>query len=132
MKFILMSMSYVNLTEVFISKSPYVLNDKNYRTFRMAPGMMIVKNNPNISQWSLESGYTSETNDNEYPIRLSNHGQFSGLFKYLFIFPKNLEYICQMSGLGFSGVHLENRWEYRDHRFVYHCSKIIRFQLSPK
>lgn len=39
----------------------------------MAPGMMIVKNNANISHWSLEEGYNDQsTIETSYPIRVFN------------------------------------------------------------
>lgn len=38
----------------------------------MAPGMMIVDNNPNVTHWSLEGGYDDETNKEFYPNRIFN------------------------------------------------------------
>lgn len=38
----------------------------------MAPGMMIVDNNPNVTNWSLEGGYDDETNKDYYPNRIFN------------------------------------------------------------
>src|SRR3978361_10704 len=38
----------------------------------MAPGMMIVKNNPNVSHWNPENGYDDRSHDEEYPIRVKN------------------------------------------------------------
>ena len=38
----------------------------------MAPGMMIVKNNPNVSYWNPENGYDDGSHENEYPIRVSD------------------------------------------------------------
>ena len=36
----------------------------------MAPGMMIVTGNRNISNWSLENGYDSVFHEDEYPARM--------------------------------------------------------------
>lgn len=38
----------------------------------MAPGMMIVDNNPNVSNWSLENGYDDEIKKDYYPNRIFN------------------------------------------------------------
>lgn len=35
----------------------------------MAPGMMIARNNPNVSQWNPDYGYKSKMTLSEYPIR---------------------------------------------------------------
>lgn len=38
----------------------------------MAPGMMIIDNNTNVRNWSLEGGYDDETNKEFYPYRIFN------------------------------------------------------------
>lgn len=43
---------------------------KNIMVFRMAPEMMIVRNNPNTSGWSLESGYTNRFLVGNYPLQM--------------------------------------------------------------
>lgn len=42
----------------------------------MAPEMMIVNNNRNVSHWNLESGYESGYSEIGYPIRASNPNGF--------------------------------------------------------
>ncbi|XP_031632077.1 pickpocket protein 28-like [Contarinia nasturtii] len=66
----------------------------------MAPGMMIVKNNPNVLHWSLENGYEEGKIQNEYPRRTSNTGLGTGLYVFSNIHVDHLEYICRDTGLG--------------------------------
>lgn len=70
--------------------------------FRMAPGMMTVKNRPNQTRWTLENGYISGIGGEEYPMRISSSGYRVGLVLYLEIFEEDLEYLCRDTGLGFS------------------------------
>lgn len=70
----------------------------------MAPGMMIIKNNPPISKWTLENGY--EDNDDEdfqnsYPIRVFNAKQTASLILYLSIDEKDFEHHCRGRIQGF-------------------------------
>ncbi|XP_055325779.1 pickpocket protein 28-like isoform X2 [Sitodiplosis mosellana] len=48
------------------------LNSNEIYTEEMAPGMMIVDNNPNVTYWSPEGGYYDETNKEYYPNRIFN------------------------------------------------------------
>lgn len=65
----------------------------------MAPGhMMMVKDRPNISQWSIENGYGTQSNENEYPYRVSNSGNIANLFTLLTVEKENLEYVCSVLG----------------------------------
>lgn len=50
-----------------------------YISFRMAPGMMIVTNNTNVSHWSLENGYEENLQDEEYPLRVIGSGRSAAL-----------------------------------------------------
>lgn len=70
----------------------------------MAPGMKIVKNNPNISHWDFENGYDDGSHENEYPIRVSdkNDIHFSQIF--LSNFEKDFESQCRGFGRGFKLV----------------------------
>lgn len=49
----------------------------------MAPSMMRTTDHPNLSQWSIETGYNKETNLLEYPVRSFTTGERAGLQIYL-------------------------------------------------
>lgn len=70
-------------------------------SFRMAPGMMIVKDNPNVSHWTFEGEYDQMFGKfNEYPQRIAFTASSSPL---LFVFKVNYydyEYMCME----------DNRW----------------------
>lgn len=70
--------------------------------YRMAPGMMITQNNPNVSGWSLENGYTGRMNDTEYPIRVVDSGQNAALDVALVISQRNFNYFCKGPERGFT------------------------------
>lgn len=60
----------------------------------MAPEMMIVKNNPNVSNWSLENGYKSH-GERGYPIRVFNVKHSVTLTIFLQLFGMDVEYRCR-------------------------------------
>lgn len=70
--------------------------------FRMAPGMMITKNNPNVSGWSLENGYADEMNGEEYPIRVTDLGKTVAMEVSLTYSEKNLDISCKGLMQGFT------------------------------
>lgn len=63
--------------------------------FRMAPGMMIVDNNPNVTNWSLENGYDDERNKEYYPHRIFNAKPGSALNIDFHLSNKDLEANCR-------------------------------------
>lgn len=67
----------------------------------MAPELMIVKNNPNVSHWSLEDGYDEGVREDDYPVRVFNAKQAAVLVTYPRLFEKDLEYLCRGSLQGF-------------------------------
>lgn len=72
---------------------------KNAYTYRMAPGMMTVKDIRSVSNWSLENGYTN-TNERHhrrfYPIRVFNARRNVALFFFLNIYEQDIEYVCRV------------------------------------
>lgn len=60
----------------------------------MAPEMMIVKYNPNASNWSLENGYKSPC-ERGYPIRVFNVKHSVTLTIFLQLFANDIEYHCR-------------------------------------
>lgn len=64
-------------------------------TFRMAPEMMTVKNNPNVSYWSLEKGYQALCNQIGYPKRIFNVKHSVSLTIFLQLFGQDIEYRCR-------------------------------------
>lgn len=72
--------------------------------FRMAPEMMIVKSNPNVSHWSLDGGYAKGVIERGYPVRVFNARQDAALIIYLKLFQEDLEYICRGPIQGFKVI----------------------------
>lgn len=69
---------------------------------RMAPRMMIVKNNPNVFQWSIETGYKVESNEDVYPFRAIDSGRKSGLDLILTISEQDIVNNCDTLNQGFT------------------------------
>lgn len=67
----------------------------------MAPEMMVVKSNPNISFWSLDKGYDKGINERGYPVRVFNARQDAALIIFLKLFQRDLEYVCRGPVQGF-------------------------------
>ncbi|XP_055304301.1 pickpocket protein 28-like [Sitodiplosis mosellana] len=67
----------------------------------MAPGMMITKNMPNVSHWSLESGYANEMSDGEYPIRAVDSGKNAAFDVVLTLLKRNFDFHCKGFDQGF-------------------------------
>lgn len=60
---------------------------------------MFIKNNPNVSNWNLESGYQSESNEIEYPIRLFD--SYDSLVIFLSLLEDDIDYVCSGLDQGF-------------------------------
>lgn len=58
-------------------------------------------NNSNVSQWSLETGYKSESIGNEYPLRMIESGRNAALELSLMIYERDFEYLCRGFDQGF-------------------------------
>lgn len=63
--------------------------------------MMIVDNQPNVSDWSLESGYSNKTDADAYPLRVFDVDKY-GLAFSIRLSKKDLEPVCQDIYAGFS------------------------------
>lgn len=50
-----------------------------YVSFRMAPDMMIVRKNTNVSHWSLDNGYEEDSPEEVYPLRVIGSGRSTAL-----------------------------------------------------
>lgn len=59
------------------------------------------KENPNISQWSFENGYSDDPKENEYPFRVFHARETGGLVLTLEVSKADLEYVCGTGGLNF-------------------------------
>lgn len=72
--------------------------------FRMSPGMMIVKNNSNVSNWDLQNGYSNDRFHGEYPKRIYHAGENSGMTLELSLYKEDLdsEYVCRQLSVGFT------------------------------
>lgn len=82
---------------LFIHTEKHVFGIKSKFIFsRIAPAMMTVKNRPNVSHWSLETGYLNVTSENSYPIRVNSAQQNSALRLNLQLFDDDLEYLCRV------------------------------------
>lgn len=75
-----------------------------YHISRMAPGMMIVKNNLKMTNWDLETGYKKISNETTYPYRSFNSGLIGGLEASVSLNQEDLEYYCHQHGLGFKVI----------------------------
>lgn len=71
----------------------------------MAPGMMTVTNNRNISHWSLEYGYENGLTERGYPIRMFNARKGGALVLVLNLRQDDLDYSCRGPVQGFK-IHL--------------------------
>lgn len=83
----------------FSSNSKYL-----FQLFRMAPELIAITGNPNVSYWSLEAGYTEMANNDGYPIRVFNSRHAAVLVVYLCLYEKDSEYLCRGSVQGFEVI----------------------------
>ena len=63
---------------------------------------MISKSNPNVSHWSMESGYERQFGKEEYPIRVNGSDHMSTLEINLVSDKRNVNYFCPISYKGFN------------------------------
>lgn len=100
----------------------------------MAPEMMIVKNNPNISGWSLEDGYEGETNERGYPIRVFNVKHSAALTVFLQLFGNDIEYRCRGLVAGFRiFLHVPGEVQPSSrHSFRVPLSEEVQISIRPK
>ncbi|XP_055307692.1 pickpocket protein 28-like [Sitodiplosis mosellana] len=92
------------LTDDGLCFSFNALNSQEIYTEEMAPELMIVKNNPNVSQWSLENGYDDTVNKKSYPFRIFNAKRGGALVTYLRSYERDLEYLCHGTSQGFKVI----------------------------
>lgn len=78
-----------------------VLLLSKYDTFRMAPQLMTVKNNPNAINWNLENGYTNAMKESQYPLRAYESGRGAALEISLDSHEINFETLCNQFEHGF-------------------------------
>lgn len=60
----------------------------------MAPEVQIVTSNPNVLHWSRDKGYPDELHETPYPIRVFNANPNGGLFTFLRLRERDMEYLC--------------------------------------
>lgn len=65
---------------------------------------MIVKNKPNVTNWSFEDGYRDKFSETEYPIRVFNANQGAALVLMISLFEEDLDYICKGPIQGFKVI----------------------------
>lgn len=63
--------------------------------YRVAPEMFAMKNQPNVSNWNLETGYTTESKDGSYPIRVFSAQKNSALNFQLRSYDEDVEFVCR-------------------------------------
>lgn len=69
---------------------------KLFRLFhRMAPEMMFVADQTNLSDWHLETGYITELKDESYPVRVFSAQKNSALQFNLRSYDVDVEYVCR-------------------------------------
>lgn len=89
----------------------------------MASGMKIVKDNPNVTNWSFETGYGNETNKKDYPLRVYNSGRGAALEISLNLFEKSFERECEASSSQAFDLNLHAPGEYK------YFSKFLQLSL---
>lgn len=100
----------------------------------MAPEVMIVDNNPNVTNWSLENGYEGGINDIKYPIRMFNARQSGALVVYLRLYEQDLEYLCRGPIQGFKVILTTpgESLKMSRHSFRVHLSEQADILIRPK
>lgn len=102
---------------------------------RVAPNMLTRSNNiPNVSGWSLESGYNPKADHRKYPKNTLDSGQKNELDLILSAFEHDHEYKCFGSSYGFDiaifspsdDLGITSRY------FLLELSKSYRLSLEPK
>lgn len=76
----------------------------------MVPELITVKNNSNITNWSLKDGYEKLVQKKDYPYRIFNAKQFAGFYVILQMSSEDIDYICAGLLEGFKGTHGETNW----------------------
>lgn len=102
--------------------------------FRMAPEIMIIKDNPNVKHWSLENGYDDKADENTYPIRVFNAKDSAALTVTLRLFNRDLEYMCRGSHQGFKVIlHMPGQvLKTSRHTFRVPLSEEAQIWMTPK
>lgn len=99
----------------------------------MAPEMKIVKTNPNVSHWTIENGYESQFNENEYPLRVYSSKTEASLTAMLRLHLKDLEFLCKGSIQGFQiSLHTPgNTIKQTRHTFRLSLMEEARIAIKP-
>ncbi|XP_055305956.1 pickpocket protein 28-like, partial [Sitodiplosis mosellana] len=110
------------------------LNSDEIYTDAMAPEMMIVKNSPNVSHWSLENGYPPGCNQRGYPIRVFNVKHSVSLTIFLQLFGQDIEYRCRGLIPGFKlFLHVPGEVQPASrHSFRVPLSEAVQISIIPK
>lgn len=66
--------------------------------------MLFIEKNPNVTNWSLENGYSHGININEYPRRVTGSGKGSGFDISLQMYTKEFDRNCKGVDKGFSVI----------------------------
>lgn len=95
--------------------------------------MMFIKKNANISHWNVENGYGNSLNKNEYPLRIFDSGQGSGIDLRLTVFNTNFQYECKGFSQGFK-LTLTTPGSTQQHTSVYRIplSEVATISIKPK
>lgn len=105
-----------------------------FYAFRMAPEMMIVKNNTNVTHWSLEDGYKAGCTERGYPIRVFNVKHSVSLTIFLQLNGNDVEYQCRGLVPGFK-IFLHTPGEVQPtarHSFRVPLSEEVQMSIRPK
>lgn len=102
--------------------------------FRMSPEIMIVKNNPNVTNWSFEEGYRDKFSETDYPIRVFNANQGAALLLMVSLYKEDLEYICKGPIQGFKVILHAPGQTIRTNRHTFRVplSEIAEISIKPK
>lgn len=90
---------FANLNKLLLS------NLKKYTYYlhcRMAPEMFTITDNPNITNWNQEYGYTKGRIGSEHPLRIFDSKPFGGLTIYVRLLKCDMAYECRGPFHGFT------------------------------
>lgn len=100
----------------------------------MAPGMLSVTNNPNVSHWSLENGYDDGFNGSGYPLRIFNARRDAALAVMVRIYEHDLEYMCTGPIHGFKIILTtpDHVLKPSRHSFRVPLTEVVEIQIKAK
>lgn len=95
---------FLQMSKIYLTKFN---GNCHFEFFRTASELLmnpIGSNNPNVSQWTIEHGYTNATIENSFPLRTFTVRRKSSLITYLRLAKRDIEYLCHGPKHGFQVI----------------------------